>query len=155
MTLRRGRAIEIRGGYQNNKMIVFTGTVDDWDDASSGLAVVKCFGIEQRLLERIDRNLPDRISYMTHAFRDLDAVQHPVYNIPAFDAWPMELAMRELASRGGIDASNLRTPVQVRSNENTLTTVIDSTNQTVDRFRARSMSAKSSPNRFTSRPANL
>jgi hypothetical protein len=142
VTLRRGRAIEIRGGYQNNKMVVFTGTVDDWDEASSGLASVKCFGVEQRLLERIDRNLPDRISYMTHAYRELDAIQYPVYNTPAFDAWPLELAMREMASRGGLDASNLRTPVQVRSNENVLTTVVDSTNQTVDRFRARSMSGE-------------
>lgn len=142
VTLRIGRTLQIRGGYGDNQANLFTGTIADFDDTASGKVAVVCYGVEQRLNERFDRNYPDPISYMSANYRALEAVGEPVYGIPAFDAWPLELALAECAQRGGLDASVLYTPKTVPTSTTLWQPVVDAQGAPVRRFRARTLAGE-------------
>lgn len=113
----RQRLLRIRMGFQsyvgvNELYSVFTGWVDDFD-VQDGMVVVGCLGVEQRLADQYVKNYPDKISYMCAAYRKLEGSIDPVYAIAAYDNWPMELALRDLLVRSGIDESRTRIALTV------------------------------------------
>jgi hypothetical protein len=67
-------------------------------------AIILCRGFEGRLLQTFDENLPDRLSYHANAFIFHDFSGEPVWAIPAFDNWPLEVAIAEMCHRSGIDS---------------------------------------------------
>ena len=108
----RQRLIRVRMGFQSFVGVdelypVFTGWVDDFA-AQNGLVTVTCLGLEQRLADQYVKNYPDKISYMCAGYRKLEGSIDPVYAIAAYDNWPMELALRDLLVRSGIDESRTR-----------------------------------------------
>ena len=134
-TLKRKRLIQVTAftpdaaGALTTRVPVFTGFVDDFADVSGGTAKITCVGMEGRLVEQYEQ-APDRISYMARGFRLVDLLRaqdfqtgQPVYNIPAFDAWPVAYAVEELAVRAGIDPSRFRKTFEVLSRAGTVTTV--------------------------------
>lgn len=133
-TLRRKRLIQIAhyapnsAGVPTTRVPIFTGFVDDFSDVNDGTVRLNCVGIEGRMVEQYEQ-APDRISYMARGFQVTDIIRatmaqkgQPVYNVPAFDAWPLAYAVEELAMRAGIDPSRFRRAYQVLSDTGTVTT---------------------------------
>lgn len=114
--LKRKRLIQLQVTLRstpNDWQTLFTGHVHDFDSGSDGRMTVQCLGFESRMVEQYEQ-APDRISYMARGFRTLDFFdpdapsREPVYNIPAFDHWPLSWAVEELGMRAGIDPSCFR-----------------------------------------------
>lgn len=97
----------------NESWPLFTGYIVDFQhgDAASTIKLLLS-DPSQTLITQFDRNRPDRIDYMTYNYRRRYIGYDPMYDIPAFDNWPLEYAVRILLSRGGIDASLLEQPLQ-------------------------------------------
>jgi hypothetical protein len=118
-TLRRKRLIRLevaRRAEVPEWRPLFTGHVHDFNADGSGTLTVQCLGLESRMVEQYEQ-VPDRVSYMTRGYRTIDVLaaapeqrKEPVYNIPAFDAWPLAWAIEELATRSGVDPSCFRKP---------------------------------------------
>lgn len=117
--VRRQRLVRISMGYKSlssgvsDFTPVFTGYIDDFA-VRDGIATVTCLGFEQRLADQYVKNYPDRISYMSYGYMRLGGTLEPVYNITAYDNWPIEYAFRDLVTRAGIDEARMRAPVKVR-----------------------------------------
>jgi hypothetical protein len=90
----------------------FTGWIDDFEDRDGGITI-RCLSVEQRLVEQFVKNLPDRISYMSFGYNRLRGTTEPVYDVPAYDAWPLEYMARDMLIRNGVDESRLAAPVLV------------------------------------------
>lgn len=120
-TLKRKRLIQLqvaRNAASPTWSTIFTGVVDDFDASGKGRMTIRCVSFEGRMVEQYEQ-APDRISYMARGFRVLDYEtsapadrKEPVYNVPAFDNWPLEWAVEELANRAGIDPSCFRKAYQ-------------------------------------------
>lgn len=124
-TLRRKRLIRVEVARKASSalatqwMPVFTGHVDDFTTSTDGRLVINAVSFEGRLVEQYEQ-LPDRISYMSRGFRVTDyrdvtpeQRKEPVYNVPAFDNWPLAWAFEEVALRSGLDPSGFRKPYEV------------------------------------------
>lgn len=112
--LKRQRLVQIRMGVSDPETwTVFTGVIDDFQGLSDGTARVKCIDASQRLLSRFDKNFPDKIDYMARNYRRRLGATEPVYEVPAFDNWPLEFAVGQIAYRAGVDASRMRKPLTV------------------------------------------
>lgn len=120
-TLKRKRMIQVQVARKADNpewSSIFTGHVDDFSSGSNGRLTIRGVGLEGRMVEQFEQ-APDRISYMARGFRvldyaDVEAVKRkqPVYNVPAFDNWPLAWAVEELSNRAGIDPSRFRKPWQ-------------------------------------------
>jgi hypothetical protein len=116
-TLKRKRLIQVEVARKTatpNWVPIFTGHVDDFGSASNGRLTINCVSFEGRMVEQYEQ-APDRISYMSRGYRVLDYTEapvedrkQPVYNVPAFDNWPLQYAVEELAIRAGVDPSCFR-----------------------------------------------
>lgn len=111
--LRRKRLVRIRQRLNNEAWDLFTGLTHDWTGLSRGTATVVCTDAAGRAVARHDRTHPDRIDYMAFGFRRRRGTSEPVYDIPAFDNWPLEYAIRCLMIRSGLDESLMRQPLTV------------------------------------------
>lgn len=118
-TLRRGRLMRIKAGFSGELYTVFTGFVDDFGDLSEGTLSLKCAGFAQRLLDQFCKNYPDKISYMSVGYKQLTGFSEPVYDITAWDNWPIEYAIRELCRRGGIPEGVTTEQLCVRNSDGT------------------------------------
>jgi hypothetical protein len=143
-SLRRKRLVQIRVARPDTLdeyTPLFTGFVDDFGSGSDGKLTITCVGLEGRMVEQYEQT-PDRISYMARGFRLLDLFNaepgqraQPVYNVPAFDNWPLAYAVEEMGVRAGVDPSCYRrTEVAVQSNG--LGTPVLVRGSTLPRFRA-------------------
>jgi hypothetical protein len=129
VTLYRQRLIRVSGGFvlpngTIERYPLFTGFTDDFSDASTGQVTVSCAGFSQRLGDQVVKNYPDRISYMMNAYRKLAGTAEPVYNVTAFDNWPLELVLRDLFVRAGIDESRMAAPLTVPQADGTTVPVV-------------------------------
>jgi hypothetical protein len=118
LDIKRQRLIRIKTGFRKwdedpELYTTFTGFIDDFSGASTGEVTVSCTGLEQRLSDQFVKNYPDKISYMTYGYQRLRGTLEPVYDIPAYDNWEMEFALRDLMTRSGIDESRTRAPLRV------------------------------------------
>jgi hypothetical protein len=146
--LRRKRLVQLQVALQSatpNWTPIFTGHVHDFSGNSDGKLTVECLSFETRMVEQYEQ-LPDRVSYMARGYRTVDffdveaPTQEPVYNIPAFDHWPLEWAVEELGVRAGIDPSCFRSDWTELTAAGTQTQIILPWNATPKRFRAESLS---------------
>jgi hypothetical protein len=120
--LKRKRMIQVqiaRRDADPEWLPLFTGHVHDFGKADSGKLTIQCVGFPSRMVEQYEQ-APDRISYMARGYRVLDYQQvapderkQPVYNVPAFDNWPLPWAVQELATRAGLDPSRFKKLLQV------------------------------------------
>jgi len=153
-TLKRKRLIQIevaRRAATPQWMPLFTGQVDDFGSGSSGRLQIECVSFEGRMVEQYEQ-APDRISYMARGFQvldysdvdlatDPDGRKQPVYNVPAFDNWPLAWAVEELAIRAGIDPSCFRKTYQAIQTDGTgVNVAVGGT--TLQRFRADTLSGE-------------
>lgn len=76
-------------------------------DEGMATAVITVKGFEDQLFETFDENFPDRLTYLANGYIFREGSYEPVYNIPAFDNWPIETAIAEYCYRSGIDAKYL------------------------------------------------
>lgn len=118
VTLRRGRLVQCELGFADHvsgteMWRVFTGLIDDFENPSTGKVTVRCLGFEERLARAHVKNFPDSISYMSYDFHKVGAKTVPSYGVLAYDNWPIELALRDLLVRSGIDESRLAAPLLV------------------------------------------
>lgn len=116
--VKRQRLIRIRAGFVLPNATIalddlFTGFVDDFENASSGTVTVRCLGIEQRLADQYVKNYPDKISYMAYGYKKVSGTSEPVYGIAAYDNWPLEYVVRDLMIRAGVDESRTRAPLRI------------------------------------------
>lgn len=117
-SLRRKRLVQLEVALKADTPVwypIFTGHVHDFESGSDGRITVECLGFESRMVEQYDQ-IPDRISYMSRGFQTTNFFsptanrKEPVYNIPAFDNWPLAWAVEELGVRAGIDPACFRQP---------------------------------------------
>lgn len=104
----RHRLVQISTGLQGESKVVFTGFTDDFSPPSNGIVEIGCLGMENRLVDQFQKNYPDKISYMMYAYKKTAGTTEPVYDVRAYDNWPMEYALRDLLLRAGIDESRTR-----------------------------------------------
>lgn len=131
-TVKRKRLIRIQVARRSTSpdwVSLFTGFINDFDPDSTGTLKLNCTSFEQRLVEQFEQ-APDRISYMGRGFRTLDYLKEevsrmsePVYNVPAFDNWPLAWAVEELGVRCGIDPSVYREPLQAVASDGSGTAI--------------------------------
>lgn len=111
--IKKGRVVHFEGAFVSpdgteETYPRFTGRILDFyvnDDGET--ATVKCGGVESMLTDVMDENFPDPISYHANGFIQREGSSEPVFGIPAFDNWPLELVSTELCHRAGIDSWNL------------------------------------------------
>ena len=124
----RQRLIQIQMGFRSFTGVdelytAFTGWIDDFA-VSDGLVTITCLGVEQRVADQYVRNYPDRISYMCAGYTKTEGTTDPVYAIAAYDNWNMELALRDLLIRCGIDESRTRATLTVPQANGTAVPVV-------------------------------
>lgn len=107
-----GRRLHFAAGYlgaggAEETYARFTGLIDDLYEADADHVVLTCSALESKLQGEYNQNYPDRLSYHANAFVLREWYGDPVWEVPAYDAWPLELALADLAYRGGLDASVL------------------------------------------------
>jgi hypothetical protein len=112
LVIRPGRRIYCEGGFARqaaDEMYPrFMGrVVSITPSADETTATILCQGFENRLDGEIDESYPDPISYLANGFINREWLGYPVFGIPAFDAWPMEVAIAHLNARAGVDSYNL------------------------------------------------
>lgn len=149
-TLRRKRLVQLQVALRDGTTPwtpIFTGHVHDFSGGSDGKLTVECLSFETRMVEQYEQ-LPDRISYMSRGYRTVDffdtdaPTEQPVYNIPAFDHWPLEWAVEELGVRAGIDPSCFRAKWTELTAAGTAVQVQLPWNATPSRFRAESLTGQ-------------
>lgn len=116
--LKRQRMLRLIGGFKRwdnteEAYSIFTGFIDDFEGAGGGEVTVHLVGIEQRLVDQHVKNYPDLMSYMAAGFTRLSGTIEPVFPLPAYDNWPLELAIRDMLVRCGVDESRTRAPLLV------------------------------------------
>jgi len=127
--VRRQRLVRIQMGFReydgtNELFTVFTGMIDDIEEPKNGLVTVSCLGLEQRLVDQFIKNYPDKLSYMSYHYNNLTGTTTPVYDIQAYDNWPIEFALRDLLVRAGIDESRTRATLTVPQADGTTVDVL-------------------------------
>lgn len=118
---------------------IFTGFIDDFGEAQQGIKRMALAGFDQRLLDQHIKNYPDRISYMAANYWKRKGTSEPVYDTTAYDAWPMELVLRDLMVRAGLPESLTRQPLYVSRSDGTVSLVTYGS-EVYQKFRARAMS---------------
>lgn len=121
--VKRQRLIRIKAGLSGEQVTVFTGLVDDFDGSDTGRVDISCLGLEQYLADQFMRNLPDKISYMMFGYNELSGTTEPVYDVPAYDNWPQEYAIRDMLMRAGVDECRTRVQLTVPKSDGTSTPV--------------------------------
>lgn len=111
--LRKGRLVHLEAGYvqpdgTDELYARFTGYIDDISVEEGGAtAILHCREFSGRLGDVFDENYPDYVSYHANGYIMREFAAEPVFAIPAFDNWPIELALQELLLRSGVDPMNL------------------------------------------------
>ena len=135
----RSRLVRVRAGFLGELYTVFVGHIDDFADVSSGVIAVKCKAFEQRMADQFVKNYPDKLSYMAVGYKNIKGLSDPVYEIDAFDNWPLEYVLKELARRAGIDESVSSQTQAVTLTDGTTSTVTMAA-ESFSKFRARTPS---------------
>lgn len=102
-TLKRRQLISADAGFSGEQYQRFYGYIEGIEE-SDGIVTIKCVSYIDKLVKLNLENYPDRISYASFGYFDQDSSANPIYNITAYDNWPLEHAIKDLCSRGGIDS---------------------------------------------------
>ena len=101
-TVKRRQLINFYAGFKDEQYQRFSGYIEDIDE-NNGVITVQCVGHANRMAKVHVENFPDRISYSSYYYFEDETTSEPVYNITAYDSWPLEYAIKDLCIRGGID----------------------------------------------------
>lgn len=128
LDVKRGRLIRIRVGFQKWDLSMdltnsLTGFINDFEGASDGRVRVTVLGLSQRMADQHVKNFPDKMSYQCYSYMRRSGTVEPVYDIHAYDNWPLELALRDMVVRSGIDESRTRAPILAPQPDGTTTAV--------------------------------
>lgn len=86
----------------------FSGYIDDIEiDPTTDKATVLCVGIEGRLLDKTDENLPHQLGYHAAGYPFSTPRGGPVFGIAAYDGWELETAIADICYAAGVDSFNL------------------------------------------------
>jgi hypothetical protein len=112
LVIKPNRRIQFTGGFVTEEELEqyhrFLGIIEAiTPDAAGEIAVIQCSGVEYKLNNTIDENLPDVLAYHAHGLVDRKWLGYPVWGVAAFDAWPMEVVVADICYRAGVDAYNL------------------------------------------------
>ncbi|MBU8921011.1 MAG: hypothetical protein KOO63_04230, partial [Bacteroidales bacterium] len=118
-TLRRYNLVTLSGGFQGELYDRFTGYLNNFQE-SDGKITVECFSTDRRLAMAQVENYPDRMSYLTFGYFKKETSSEPVQDIPAYDAWPLEHAIKDLCYKAGVDPKRFAA-VRQYNNAGTLT----------------------------------
>lgn len=102
IVIKQGYHIVVKNSVNDGEYTDFTGFINDivpQDDQ----VTLNCVGFEQRCVRQVSENFPDRLSYSAFGYINKDGVSEPVYPIPAYDNWPYEHAIKDMAWRAWID----------------------------------------------------
>lgn len=101
-TFKRRQLVKFFGGFAGEQYQRFTGHILDFNE-QDGVVTVVCSGLEERMAKTNVQNYPDPISYDTFGYFKTLSTSEPIYGITAYDNWPIEHAIKDLAYRAGID----------------------------------------------------
>lgn len=103
-TLKRGQLIKFYGGFQDEQYSRFTGRIVNFNE-NGGTVQIECQDFSERMARVNVQNYPDFISYETFGYFNFSDANfgQPVFGIPAYDNWPLEHAIKDLAYKAGID----------------------------------------------------
>lgn len=138
-TLKRRQLITADAGFEGEQYQRFYGYISGIEE-SDGIATISCVGYTDRLNKLNVESYPDRISYATFGYFDQDSSVNPIYNITAYDNWPLEHAIKDLCYRGGIDPKLFYGIRQVNNINNTVTDIQDEIKNKQYFFRAKTLS---------------
>lgn len=144
--IHRARLLRIKSGWTDASgdelYTMHTGFIDDFGNiTNTGVIPVEFTGFEQRLMDQHVKNFPDRISYMAVNYKKRRGTSQPVYDTPAYDAWPLELVLRDLFVRAGLPESLTRQVLTVGLSNGTAQQVVFN-DEVFLKFRARAMSGR-------------
>ena len=111
--LKKGRLIHFEGGFRtptgaDELYPRFTGYIEDiFPEAGGDEAVIQCRTFDGRLADVFDENNPDRLAYHAAGYILREQSAEPVFGIPAYDNWSVEVILADLFARAGIDHYNL------------------------------------------------
>jgi hypothetical protein len=138
-TLKRRQLITAKAGFEGEQYSRFYGYIASLEE-TDGIAHVRCMGYTDRLGKINVENYPDRISYASFGYFDQDSSVNPIYNITAYDNWPLEHAIKDLCYRGGIDPKLFYGIRRVNNINNTVTDIYDEVQNRQYYFRAKTLS---------------
>lgn len=109
--IQKGRLIHFEGGFRapdgtEELYPRFTGFIDDITPEGGDRAAIVVRGFEGQSGDVFDENTPDRLSYQAFGYILRENTVDPVYGIPAYDNWPLEVAVHDLLAHAGIDSYN-------------------------------------------------
>lgn len=102
-TLKRKQLIKFFGGFQSEQYSRFTGHIVNFNEQNS-IIEVECAAVEDRMAKVPVENYPDPISYCTFGYFKQASTFEPIFNITAYDNWPLEHAIKDLSYKAGIDS---------------------------------------------------
>lgn len=137
--LKRRQLISADVGFSGEQYQRFYGYIEGIQEAD-GVVNVKCVGYTDRLNKVNVENYPDRISYSAFGYFQQESSIEPVYNITAYDNWPLEHAVKDLCYRGGIDPKLFYGIKQVNNINGTITDIEDEVKNKQYFFRAKTLS---------------
>ena len=103
IVLKRGHLIELRAGFKDELYNRFRGFIHDFEE-SKGIITVTCRSIEAKMASTQVENYPDRLSYANFGYFKRTGTSEPIFNIAAYDFWPMEYAIQDLCYKAGLDS---------------------------------------------------
>ncbi len=103
ITLKRGQLIEVRAGFKNELYDRFRGFIHEFAE-SNGTITVTCRSMEAKMSFTQVENYPDRLSYGTFGYFNRTGTSEPIFNINAYDFWPLEYAIQDLCYKARLDS---------------------------------------------------
>lgn len=123
-TLKRRQLIKFYGGFKDELYNRFTGYIHDFEE-SDGEIKVECQDISYRMSKVNIENYPDKNSYGSFGYFKQFSVSEPVYDITAYDNWPLEHAIKDLCYKAGIDPKLFYSTLRVNNINGTITDITD------------------------------
>lgn len=122
--LKRRQLIRFYGGFKDELYNRFTGYIHDFEE-SGGDIKVECQDISYRMSKVNIENYPDKQSYGTFGYFKQFSVSEPVYDITAYDNWPLEHAVKDLCYKAGLDPKLFYGIVQTNNVTGNITNITD------------------------------
>ncbi len=122
--LKRKQLIKFFGGFQGEQYFRFVGNITNFNE-QDGIVTVECSAIEDRMSKIPIENFPDSISYCTFGYFKQFSTIEPIFNITAYDNWPLEHAIKDLCFKSGVDPKLFYGVRRTNNINNTITDIQD------------------------------
>lgn len=136
--LKRRQLVTFEGPFEGEQYQRFYGHIDGFEE-NNGEVRVTCVGYLEKLAKINVENYPDKISYAAFGYFSQDSTVEPIYNITAYDNWPLEHAIKDLCLRSGVDSKHFAVTKRTNNINGTITNIYDEVNNNQYYFRARTL----------------